>query len=189
VVDTHRYLPNKISIDKEVFTVGWIGSPSTAPYLSELIAPLSALGKECAVKLVVVGGKAPAIQNVDVIEYGWHEHTELDMINSFDIGVMPLPNDDWARGKCAFKLIQYMACGVPVIASPVGANVDLVNAECGLLASTSLEWFNALRQLRDQPEKRNLIGKAGRLRVVENYSLQKNLPILADVIHKMVSGI
>jgi glycosyltransferase involved in cell wall biosynthesis len=189
VVDTDRYLPNKISSDEAVFTVGWIGSPSTAPYLSELIAPLSALGQECALKLVVVGGKAPKISNVSIVECDWHEHTELEQINSFDVGVMPLPNDDWARGKCAFKLIQYMACGVPVIASPVGANVDVVNAECGLLASTSLEWLEALRRLRDESATRKAMGKAARLRVVDHYSLHKNLPILAEVIRDMVAGI
>jgi glycosyltransferase involved in cell wall biosynthesis len=189
VVDANRYLINKINNDEAVFTVGWIGSPSTAPYLSELIAPLSALGKECTVKLVVVGGKAPEIQDVTVVEYEWHENTELDLINSFDVGVMPLPNDDWARGKCAFKLIQYMACGVPVIASPVGANVDVVNTKCGLLASTAIEWLEALRRLRDEPATRIEMGEAARSRVEKNYSLQNNLPILADVIHNVVDGI
>jgi glycosyltransferase involved in cell wall biosynthesis len=189
VVDTKRYLPNKISNKKSDFTVGWIGSPSTAPYLSELIAPLSALGKQGPVKFVVVGGKAPEIPNVTIVECEWHEHTELDLINSFDVGVMPLPNDDWARGKCAFKLIQYMACGVPVIASPVGANVDVVNEECGLLASTKLEWLDALRRLRDEPATRREMGIAGRSRVEKHYSLQQNLSILADVIHSVVAGI
>ena len=189
VVDINRYSPNRISIDNSVFTVGWIGSPSTAPYLTELISPLSELGKECAVKLVVIGGQAPEIPNVNVVKYDWHEHTELDLINSFDVGVMPLPNDDWARGKCAFKLIQYMACGVPVIASPVGANVDVVTADCGLLASTRLEWLEALRRLRDDSKTRNEMGKAGRSRVVTHYSLQHNLPIIANLIHNMVGDI
>ena len=81
----------------------------------------------------------------------WQEHTEVDLINTFDVGVMPLPDDDWARGKCAFKLIQYMACGVPVVASPVGANADVVTAECGLLANTPEEWVQALRVLTGRP--------------------------------------
>lgn len=189
VVDTKRYLPKKISRDKAEFTVGWIGSPSTALYLSQLISPLSTLGKECAVKLVVVGGKAPKIPNVNVVECEWHEHTELNLINSFDVGVMPLPNDDWARGKCAFKLIQYMASGLPVIASPVGANVDVVNEKCGLLASTALEWLEALRRLRDDSATRKEMGKAGRLRVLKHYSLKRNLPIFANMIHNIVGGI
>ena len=186
VVDTMRYLPQTNSRSSLVFTVGWIGSPSTAPYLSELIAPLSAMGQESVVRFIVVGGKAPKIPNVSVVEVNWHEHTELDLINSFDVGVMPLPDNDWARGKCAFKLIQYLACAVPVIASPVGANVDVVNIECGLLTSTSQEWLDALRLMRDQPTARAKMGEAGRERVVQHYSLHRNLPVLADVIRKAI---
>jgi glycosyltransferase involved in cell wall biosynthesis len=186
VVDTDRYLPMKGTRDSEVFTVGWIGSPSTVSYLTELIEPLTVLGKESAVRLIVIGGKAPKIPNVSVVEHEWHEHTELDLINSFDVGVMPLPDDDWARGKCAFKLIQYMACAVPVIASPVGANVDVVNEDCGVLASKAREWLDAFRLLRDNSTIRMNMGEAGRDRVVKHYSLHRNLPTLAGVIHKVV---
>ena len=186
VVDTDRYLPMKGTRDSAVFTVGWIGSPSTAPYLQELIKPLSDLGKEGAVRLIVIGGKAPKIPNVSIVEHEWHEHTELDLINAFDVGVMPLLDDDWARGKCAFKLIQYMACAVPVIASPVGANVDVVNNESGLLASNAKEWLEAFRLIRDKPSMRNNMGEAGRARVVQHYSLQQNLPKLAGVIHQVL---
>lgn len=184
VVDTGRYLPQPASRSGKVFTVGWIGSPSTAPYLSELVAPLSAIGQEGPVQFVVIGGKAPLVPNVTVVEIDWNEHTEVDLINSFDVGVMPLPDDDWARGKCAFKLIQYMACAVPVIASPVGANRDVVNGECGLMAATPQEWADALRLLRDQPGKRAEMGQAGRERVVQHYSLHRNLPVLASVIRE-----
>lgn len=184
VVDTERYLPRPASRNDKVFTVGWIGSPSTAPYLSELVAPLSAVGQEGPVRFVVIGGKAPVVPNVTVVEIDWQEHTEVDLINSFDAGVMPLPDDEWARGKCAFKLIQYMACAVPVVASPVGANADVVNGECGLLAATPQEWVDALTMLRDQRGKRTEMGQAGRERVVEHYSLHRNLPVLAGVIRE-----
>ena len=185
VVDTERYLPKRASRN-DIFTVGWIGSPSTAPYLSELIVPLSTIGQDSPVRLIVIGSKAPAIPNVTVVEVGWQEHTEIELINSFDVGIMPLPNDDWARGKCAFKLIQYMACAVPVIASPVGANSDVVNSECGFLAATPQEWIDALRTLRDQPSLRIEMGQAGRKRVEQHYSLHHNLPVLTEVISKVV---
>jgi glycosyltransferase involved in cell wall biosynthesis len=185
VVDTTRYLPQKARRGSPIFTVGWIGSPSTAPYLKELVAPLSEMGQEGPVRVIVIGGKAPKIPNVSVVELDWHEDTELDLINSFDVGVMPLPDDEWARGKCAFKLIQYMACAIPVIASPVGANVDVVNAECGLLAATFQEWLDSFRQLRDQPMTRAKMGEAGRTRVMQNYSLHQNLPVLAGVIRQI----
>jgi glycosyltransferase involved in cell wall biosynthesis len=182
VVDIGRYLPQPARRGGPVFTVGWIGSPSTAPYLSELVAPLSVIGLESALRFIVVGGKAPAIPNVDVVEADWNESTEVELINSFDVGVMPLPNEDWARGKCAFKLIQYMACAVPVIASPVGANVDLINSCCGLMASALQEWIEALRILRDQPARRAEMGEAGRERVKLHYSLDQNLPVLEKVV-------
>jgi glycosyltransferase involved in cell wall biosynthesis len=182
VVDTSRYLPWPAFRGGHVFTVGWIGSPSTARYLSELVAPLSAIGLEGPVRFVVIGGQAPVVPHVTVVEMDWNENTEVDAINSFDVGVMPLPDEAWARGKCAFKLIQYMACAVPVIASPVGANVDLVTAECGLMASTPQQWVDALRTLRDQPRRRDVSGLAGRKRVTQHYSLNRNLPVLADVI-------
>ena len=182
VIDIDRYLPQPVRRGGPILTVGWIGSPSTAPYLSEIVVPLSTLGQEGQLRFVVIGGKAPAIPNVDVIEIEWSENTELDLINSFDVGVMPLPDEGWARGKCAFKLIQYMGCAVPVIASPVGANVDVVNNECGLLAATQGEWVDALRLLRDQPHRRAEMGQAGRDRVVEHYSLSQNLPVIESII-------
>ena len=186
VVDTGRYVPVHNSRDATTFTVGWIGSPSTAPYLAELIAPLALIAREGPVRLVVIGGKAPLIPGVRVDEVAWNEDTEIALLNSFDVGVMPLTDDEWARGKCAFKLIQYMACAVPVIASRVGANVDVVSPDCGYLASSEQEWVAALRILRDQPERRKTMGEAARTRVVQQYSLHSNLPMLEEIIRLAV---
>jgi len=182
VVDTEHYLPRTDSRGSQVFTVGWIGSPTTVRHLSKLVKPLSMLGREGSVRFIVIGGKAPSVPDVDVIEIAWNEQTEIDLINSFDVGVMPLHDDAFTRGKCAFKLIQYMACTVPVVASPVGANIDVVTSEVGVLAATSQEWLDALRRLRDHPNIRADMGCAGRERVLQRYSLHGNLPILADVI-------
>lgn len=187
VVDTERYRPSSRKRDG-TFIVGWIGSPSTAPYLAQLVEPLRQLGTEGAVKLVVIGGKAPIIPGIEISMVDWNEATEVELINGFDVGVMPLPDDDWARGKCAFKLIQYMACGIPVIGSPVGANTSVVEPDCGYLASTQQEWLTALRRLRDDPELASKMGRAGRQRVETHYSLQHNLPVLADVIHRAANG-
>lgn len=189
VVDTERYRPRRrVAAAGAPLTVGWIGSPSTAAYLQELAEPLSVLGREGAVRWLVIGGRAPRVDGVEVVELDWSEAGEVEAINGFDIGVMPLPDDPWARGKCAFKLIQYMACGVPVIASPVGANVDVVGGDRGLVASTPQQWLEALRQLRDRPERRRTLGAAGRERVVEHYSLARNLPELAALISEAAEG-
>lgn len=185
VVDTERFAP-RARDGNEAFTVGWIGSPSTAPYLAELIEPLTRLGREGRVRLTVIGGRAPIVPGVEVHEVAWEETTEIEHINHFDVGVMPLPDDAWTRGKCAFKLIQYMACGIPVIGSPVGANIDVVQPDCGFLARSGEDWLRALRALRDKPLRAREMGQAGRDLVVEHYSLRHNLPILAEVIrHSM----
>jgi len=187
VVDTNRYLQNPVN-KKNVFTVGWIGSPSTSPYLDQLIAPLSRLGQERPVRFIIIGGKVLSIPNVEVVAIPWSEDSEITLINTFNVGVMPLPNDNWAQGKCAFKLIQYMACGVPVIASPVGANRDVLNESCGFFAESEEEWLKALRFIRDNLEKREIMGKNARERIVNEYSLQQNVPLMVDTI-KSVCGV
>ncbi len=187
VVDTGRYVPSGAKRGGR-FTVGWIGSPSTAPYLEELAPALRQLGAEGAVTFVVIGGKAPVVPGVDVHEVEWSEATEVELINSFDVGVMPLPDSDWARGKCAFKLIQYMACGVPVVGTAVGANHDVVTSDCGFLAGSDADWLNALRTIRDDPVLSRALGDAGRSRAEEHFSLRRNLPVLAAVIRKAADG-
>lgn len=187
VVDTARFIP-LAHLKNPIFTIGWIGSSSTAAYLQTLVAPLQMLGRERRLNFVVIGGKAPLIEGIEVIEYQWSEETEVELINTFDVGIMPLPDDEWARGKCAFKLVQYMACGVPVVASRVGANIDLVTEDCGFLASTVDQWVGAIRQLWEQPLTRKSMAEASRNRVVDHYSLQSNLPVLSNVIRKALDS-
>lgn len=185
VVDTMRYRVVARPLNAE-FTVGWVGSPSTAPYLAALVEPLSQLAQEAPVRLVVVGGPAPVIPGVAVESIAWDEPTEINQINRFDVGVMPLTEDDWARGKCAFKLIQYMACGVPVVASRVGANVDVVTPQCGFLVEDAADWLAAFRALRDDAPSRLRMGLAARARIEAEYSLARNLPVLTRVIEEML---
>lgn len=183
VVDLMRYIPNLQKRGGHIFTVGWIGSPSTSIYLVDLVKPLSQLALDSPVRFIVVGGKAPNIPNVIIEEHEWSEDTEIDLINSFDVGVMPLFNDPWARGKCAFKIIQYMACSVPVVASPVGANCEVVNSGCGFLAADQEGWLEAFRMLRDNPKFRAKMGREGRKKAMNQYSLDVRLPKFAEFIH------
>ena len=167
------------------FTVGWIGSPSTAPYLRALVEPLQQLARERPVRLLVVGGSAPSIAGVQVIEQPWSLADEVQQIHRFDVGVMPLPDTAWTRGKCAFKLIQCLACGVPVVASPVGANLEVVTPACGLLAGSASEWLAAFRKLAAKPLLRAQLGAAGRRWVEERYSLRSALPVMEGVIRQV----
>jgi glycosyltransferase involved in cell wall biosynthesis len=185
VVDTMRYRPETRPLNAQ-FTVGWVGSPSTAQYLAALVEPLAQLAKESPVRLVIVGGLAPTIPGVEVESIDWDEATEIDQINRFDVGVMPLTDDNWTRGKCAFKLIQYMACGVPVVASRVGANVDVVSAQCGFLVDNAAGWLTAFKTLRNNKYLRKQMGAAARERIVKEYSLATNLPVLTRVIEEML---
>jgi len=181
VVDTQHYRPGGDS-GEQPFTVGWIGSPSTAPYLQLLVEPLQQLARERLVRLLVVGGPAPAIAGVVVIEQPWSLEQEVPLIQQFHVGVMPLPDTPWTRGKCAYKLIQCMACGIPVVASPVGANVEAVPPDCGLLAESPEQSLAAFRQLAADPELRQRMGTAARHWVEQHYSLRSALPILTDAI-------
>jgi glycosyltransferase involved in cell wall biosynthesis len=181
VVDTARYRVAEVAAHRP-FTVGWIGSPSTAPYLADMVAPLSRLGRGGDVRFVVIGGKAPAVPHVEVVEQPWSEATEVELIRQFDVGVMPLPDTEWARGKCAFKLIQYMACGVPVIGARVGANIDVVTPDCGFLAASEDDWVQALESLRADAGLARRLGVAGRLRVEKNYSLGSASPVLVNLM-------
>lgn len=185
VVNTDIYKYRKKD-DGTFFTIGWIGSPSTAPYLTELIDPLSKLGSIINLRLVVVGGKAPQIHNVEVLELQWDSTTETDIISSFDVGVMPLPNTEWAKGKCAYKIVQYMACGVAVVASKVGANLDVLNESCGYLVTDSSGWYASLLELYENRELRHEKGQAALTRARSFYSLESNLPKMAKVIKSIL---
>ncbi len=186
VVSMERYQSTEPVSKRSTFTIGWIGSPSTSSYLTAVIQPLSLLGLEGKVRFVVVGGSAPVIPHVEVVEEAWQEHAEIALINSFDVGIMPLVDDEWSRGKCAFKLIQYMACEVPVIASRVGANIDVVQSDCGILVSNEGEWLEALRTMRDRPHLRQQLGNAGGKHIREHYSLDQYVPQLAEILYDVV---
>ena len=107
-----------------------------------------------------------------MIERPWSLEHEVSVIQGFDVGVMPLPNNLWTRGKCAYKLIQCMACAVPVIASKVGANLEVVPTECGLLVDSSHEWVEAFRKLASDKLLRERMGIAARHWVEQHYSLR-----------------
>ena len=188
VVDTDQFrpaAPPPVERSGAPFTVGWIVSPSTAPFLQLLVEPLQQLARERSVRLLVVGGPAPAIPGVEVIEQPWSPEQEVPLIQQFHVGVMPLPDTPWTRGKCAYKLIQCMACAIPVVASRVGANVDAVPPECGLLAGSPEQWLAAFRQLAADPAQRARLGAAGRRWVEERYSLRSSLPVLEGVIRQV----
>jgi hypothetical protein len=117
----------------------------------------------------------------------WSEATEVDSIHSFDVGIMPLPDEPFERGKCGYKLIQYMGCGIPVIASPVGVNLQIVDpGQNGFIASSHEEWVHAFEVLESDRELRLRMGKAGRQKVEQEYSLKVAAPKLLEILRLAV---
>ncbi len=180
VVDLTRYpLTEKTNQAAHPFTVGWIGSPSTTRYLHALTPAFRTLAAESPFRLLLIGAAPFHPDGVPVTSLHWQESSEARDLQQADVGIMPLNHSPWELGKCGCKLIQYMACGLPVIASPVGMNATLVQPGThGWLASSPGEWLAHLRLLRDSPDLRRKMGAAGRQQVEEQYQLAVTAPRL-----------
>lgn len=173
VIDTERYSSKPVEKPDGILTIGWIGSPSTLQYLYLIKPVLEELSVQYPIKLAIVGGKSGIglKGHEEVIE--WTEDSEIGLIQEFDIGIMPLKNELWELGKCGYKLIQYMGCGVPVIGSPVGANNVIIEEGENGYKPTDLEaWKDALTKLLNDPRLRNQMGRKGREMVEKHYSLK-----------------
>lgn len=183
VVDLQRYSPRSPSLSDRPLVIGWIGSPSTARYLVDVALAVELLQAHYEIRAVAVGANPEQLVGTPFQAVPWRESEEAMLVAGFDIGIMPLPDAPWERGKCGYKLIQYMACGVPVVASPVGANREIVQPEVnGLLATSIDEWEAALSRLLDNAALRHAMGGAGRRQVEEWYSLQAQAPRLIRVL-------
>lgn len=172
-----------------VLTVGWLGSPSTSKYLRVLCEMASNLKQQFNVRFVAVGADPGDVNDAfEVVE--WSESHEINCLQAFDIGVMPLPDNPWERGKCGYKLIQYMACGIPVVASPVGVNLDLVeNGRNGYLAETEDEWRKHLVELITlDSNARKEMGACGRLMVNKSFTLQVQAHVFHDEIVRALNS-
>jgi len=145
-VDTTRFMPAAPPAVHDAPIVGWIGSPTTASYVRRLAPVLQRVRAQHRFTLRVSGGGAPlAIDGVEVDNIDWSLDREVELFNGCDVGVYPLTDDEWSKGKCGFKAIQFMACGVPVVAAAVGVNREIIqDGVHGFLASTDAEWIEKL---------------------------------------------
>jgi len=161
----------QVKEENKIPVIGWIGSSWTTDYL-ELIKPvLRKLAAECNFIFLTVGAKpGAAFEGIHHKNVCWEPGIETAALSQIDIGIMPLPDDDYARAKGGYKLYLYMAAGIPCIASPVGINADIIKEHVnGLLATTENEWYNALKILLNKPDLRASFGEAGRKQAVEEY--------------------
>lgn len=188
VVDMMRYGESSHKVaEAHPPVIGWIGSPATAHFLHRIAPALHEVVARNLAQVVAVGANAGQLSNLPIKVLPWTEATEVEAIQGFDIGIMPLPDAPFERGKCGYKLIQYMACGKPVVASPVGVNSTIVRDGFeGLLASTDQEWISALTRLIADPGLRQRMGDKGRRRVESEFSLQKAAPRLATLIDSVI---
>jgi glycosyltransferase involved in cell wall biosynthesis len=190
-VDAVRYGPAPgARAPGEPLRFGWIGSLATLPYLEGIAAPLArAAAALPGARLLVVADASPALRGLPVDLVPWTEEGEADALRSMDVGLMPLTDDPWSRGKCAFKLLQYGATGIPSVASPVGANLAVVeDRRTGRIAGSDAAWESALLELGKDPALRSSLGAAARRQVEARWSSAVLGPPLARFLALAAEG-
>lgn len=189
VVDDALYRPVDHPPSRSRPVVGWIGTHSTARYLELIRGPLEACGRRHDFTLRIVGaGRDFSLDGVQVENKAWRLEQEVSDYQSLDIGLYPVADDEWGKGKTGFKPVVYMSCGVPCISSPVGGVTGFVrHGTNGLFASSPAEWEQALEALLTDPGLRRRLGDAGRRTVEEQYSLRVHAPRLAAVLRRAVA--
>ncbi len=169
------YTSKNAPVNKVV--IGWTGSHSTLKYLTEIVPMLQKILFEYPqVEFKVIADQNPTLLSLPSVSFiPWNPATEIEDLMRFDIGIMPLPDDKWAKGKCGFKALQYMALAFPAVASPVGVNSKIIDHSInGYLCNTPQDWETALRKLIEEPELRKSMGANGRMKIIEHYSVLSN---------------
>jgi glycosyltransferase involved in cell wall biosynthesis len=187
VLDTQRYALRE-EVDDGVVVIGWVGRWSSSAYLESLVPVFHRLAEQFHnVKFRFIGAETSVLPgDLPLDVKSWSLESEISDIASFDIGIMPLPGDGYSRGKCGFKLLQYMALGIPAVASPIGVNKDIVkDGENGNLASSPQEWEDKLAGLISDFNLRKKIGAKARHTVETGYSLQKWAPRMIEFLNRL----
>lgn len=193
VIDMNRYPSRRAErggpMNGNLPVIGWIGSPGTVSYLAERGTVLSRLASSISFTLRVIGAPGFTIPGLDVEAVPWSEEREAAEIGRCDIGIMPLPDTEWARGKCGLKCLQYMACGLPVVSSPWGSARSIItHGVHGFLARTEDEWIEHLTTLLRDADLRERFGRAGRRRVEDAFSLDRWAPRMAEILRRVAAG-
>lgn len=200
----HRLWMIPTSIDTDVWrlskherktgwTIGWTGTWSNLKYLSRIEEPLAQfLMEHGESRLLVVSDRRPAFEMIPDAKWHfefWSPENEVRLVQQMDAGLMPLEDSEWARGKCAFKLLSYMSVGLPVVASSIGANQDVLGHDnVGIAALSASDWYDALTWLFEHREQGAQMGAAGRRVVEEHYSVKKNVIKLAEIFREVTNA-
>ncbi|MEL6562537.1 MAG: glycosyltransferase family 4 protein [Bacteroidota bacterium] len=158
-----------------VFTIGWTGTHSTMPYLTPILPLLDELAKKYAFKLLIISNQKPEFDRQYVEFIKWNKSTEIEDLQKMDIGIMPLSDDKWAKGKCGFKALQYMSLKIPALVSPVGVNTEIVDHELnGFICESSEDWEQALTNFYKNPDLIETMAEACRKKIMDHYSVLSN---------------
>ena len=183
VIDIEKYNSKNYITTNDKIIIGWIGSPSTFKYVKKLSAVFEKLVNEIPFEIHIIGSNEKLDIQGSVHYLNWSESSEVALISNFDIGIMPLENTAWELGKCAYKLIQYMGCSLPVVASSIGMNKEVVDdGSNGYLVDNEKEWIEKLRILLNDSNLRKQFGKNGRRKVEQEYTLQNNVQKLISIL-------
>jgi L-malate glycosyltransferase len=187
-VDTHKYIPVNRYENKNPIVLGWSGSTTTSKYFYLLKEVLLELSKKYPIKIIIMGNPNIQIEGLNIESLAWSESIELEVLQKFDIGLYPLPDEEWVLGKSGLKAIQYMALGVPTVATAIGANFRVIDDKVsGMLVNSHQEWVDALSALIESPELRKKMGEAGRKKIEQEFSIDTNQKNYLNVLKKMVS--
>ena len=190
-IDTDAYAPRRSSgaEDAHPVTIGWTGSHSTVQHLDTLRPALARLRQRCGFRLHVIGAPSYTLNGIETTVQPWRAESEARDLQCFDIGIMPLPDGDWNRGKCGMKLLQYMGAGIPAVGSPVGMNAEIIcDGVNGFLASTEEQWVETLFALIRDHHLRRRMGEAGRQTVEERYSTRVWAPKVGEILESAAAS-
>jgi glycosyltransferase involved in cell wall biosynthesis len=163
--------------NKSKITIGWTGTHSTLKYLDQVLPAITKLEEKYGdqIEFLVIANTPPSFKTSSLRFIPWSIETEVKDLSQIDIGIMPLTDDLWAKGKCGFKILQYLALEIPALASPIGVNREIISDKVnGYLCSNNEEWYRSLDMLIQNGSLRDQIGKNGRQKVIDNYSLSSN---------------
>ena len=193
LLDRYKEEMNSFKKENEIFTIGWIGSRTTSVYILEILPAIEKFIENYQnVKFDLVGFDKNLLSEEEINRYHlniitWSEEHEIKNILDFDIGIMPLHNDPWSRGKCGFKLIQYMSCKKPVVASPVGVNCSIVeNEKNGFLVNSLDEWFSAFEKLYLDEKLRVKMAKNNFKKIEDEFNYEKNCNYYVKLMKNMI---
>jgi glycosyltransferase involved in cell wall biosynthesis len=188
-IDTDKYSVAERPQRPQPVTIGWSGSFSTIQHLDTLREVLAELAGTETFRLRVIGSPDYGLEGVDVESLQWRSDTETEDLSAIDIGIMPLPDDNWSKGKCGLKALQYMALGIPTICSPVGVNSTIIkDGVNGFLAADRGQWLEKLRLLIHDDELRRRIGLEGRRTVESEYSARVVAPRVLEIFRSTVQA-